>query len=127
MACFGCPGGFHIEQADCGTMRPPRQTHKAALAPEVPVGSFDLVLTSETSLHPSGEPSRFVTHHTGVIRYERERDGKVFHVGRLAAYRIQAGLAANAGESLFDVCDSHSAELHEVHALLYEPDGHGFK
>jgi hypothetical protein len=93
----------------------------------VAVGSFDLVLKSETSLHTDGEPSRFVTHHAGVIRYERESDCKVFRAGRFAAYRIQAGLAANAGESLFDVCDSHSAELHEVHTLLYEPEGFGFK
>ncbi len=67
------------------------------------------------------------THHTGIIRYERERDGKVFKVGKLSAYRIEAGLASNHGESLFDVCDSHSQEMHFCHTLLYEPDSHSFK
>jgi hypothetical protein len=91
------------------------------------VGSFDIVFRSTASLHPGGEPSAFITRHEGVIRYERVADGRVIRVGRLNAYRIHAALAADHGESLFDVCDSHSAALHEAHTLLYEPGGYGFK
>lgn len=91
------------------------------------MGSFDITFQAKVSIHPGGEPSDFITEHEGIVRYERDRDQKVFRVGQLRAYRIHAGLAANRGENLFDVCDSHSAELHDVNALLYEPDGHGFK
>jgi len=34
---------------------------------------------------------------------------------------IQAEAAAASDEPLFDVCDAHSQELHEIHSLLYEP------
>jgi hypothetical protein len=91
------------------------------------LGSFDITFRTSASLHPGGEPSDYVSLHDGIIRYERDRDQKTFRVGRLRAYCIHAGLAANDGEPLFDVCDSHSAEMHEIHSLLYEPGGHGFK
>lgn len=79
------------------------------------------------SLHPDGEPSRFVSLHRGVIRYEREKDGKAFKIGRVLAYRLQAGLAADAAENLFEVCDAHSAELLDAFAVLYEPSGYSFR
>lgn len=91
------------------------------------MGSFDITFRTTASLHPGGEPSEYVSQHDGDIRYERDDDQKTLRVGRLRAYRIHAGLAADDGEPLFDVCDSHSAEMHEVHSLLYEPGGHGFK
>jgi hypothetical protein len=87
---------------------------------------FDLVLRTICSLHPDGEPDDFVTEYTGVIRCE-DAAGTVKPVGRVQALRIEASLAARHGESLFDVCDAHSQQLHEVHSLLYEPDGYGFK
>jgi GNAT superfamily N-acetyltransferase len=86
---------------------------------------FDLVLHSRASLHPDGEPDRFVVETTGYVVAEGE-DGVPRRVGKVHAWRVQAALAAAAGESLFDVCDAHSQELHEVHALLYEPDGYEF-
>jgi hypothetical protein len=90
-------------------------------------GYFDVVFTTQASLHPDGEPSDYISAHDGVIRYEREKDGRLFRVGRVRAHRIHAGLAANRGESLFDVCDSHSGDLLDVYAHLYEPGGSGFK
>jgi hypothetical protein len=91
------------------------------------MGCFDVEFRTSATLHPGGEPDEFISVYEGVIRYERERDGRLFKVGKLQAYRIHAGLAANHGENLFDVCDAHSAELHEAHTLLYEPDGYGFR
>jgi hypothetical protein len=91
------------------------------------LGSFDITFRTSASLHPGGEPSEYVSQYEGVIRYERDQDQKKFRVGRFRAYRIHAGLAANDSESLFDVCDSHSAEMHEIQSLLYKPNGHGFK
>jgi hypothetical protein len=86
------------------------------------MSSFDIVFRTSASLHPDGEPSRFISEHIGVIRRTRHRDDKVFNVGRVKAYRIHADLAREAGESLFDVCDSHSQEMHEVYAALYDPE-----
>jgi hypothetical protein len=91
------------------------------------MGSFNVVLQTEASLHASKEPSDFISNHTGIIRYERDRDGKFFKVGKVRAYRIEAGLAFNNGESLFDVCDCHSQEMHFCHTLLYEANGYCFK
>jgi hypothetical protein len=89
-------------------------------------GFFDIEFHTRASLHPDSEPSDLISEHHGVVRYERESDGKVFRIGRVHAYRIHAGLAANHGVSLFDVCDSHSGHLHRLQAELYEPDGYTF-
>jgi hypothetical protein len=86
------------------------------------VSSFDLVLRTEGSLHPGGEPDRFVSAHSGVIRRTRDRDGRSFNVGLVKAYRIHAAQAEDAGEPLFDVCDCHSQQLHEVYAALFDAD-----
>jgi hypothetical protein len=48
-------------------------------------------------------------------------------VGKVHAYRIEADLAARHGAPLFEVCDAHSQQLCEVHSLLYEDGGYGFK
>jgi hypothetical protein len=72
---------------------------------------FDIVLRTSGSLHPGGDPDDFISTHTCVIRCTRDRDGKVFKVGRVKAYRIHAGLAPESGESVFDVCDAHSQEM----------------
>jgi len=85
------------------------------------MASFDLVLQTSGSLHPHGEPDDFISAYTGVIRCVRDRDGKVFIVGKARAYRIHADLAGRAGEALFDVCDCHSQELHEVYGALFDP------
>ena len=87
---------------------------------------FDIVLRTQASLHPDGEPDDFISEHTGVIRCSGE-DNVVRRVGRVRAYRINADLAANHGESLFDVCDAHSQWMHELYALLYEPGEEQFK
>ena len=91
------------------------------------MGSFEIILQTETSLHAHGEPSDFISQYVGLIRYERDRDGKLFKVGKLGAYRINAALASDHGEPLFDVCDAHSHEMHFCHTLLYEPGGYTFK
>jgi hypothetical protein len=87
---------------------------------------FDIVLRTEASLHPDGEPDDFISEHTGVIRCSGE-DNVVRRVGRVRAYRINAAVAADHGEALFDVCDAHSQEMHDLFALLYEPGGGHFK
>jgi hypothetical protein len=45
----------------------------------------------------------------------------MFKVGKVKAYRIHADLAQQAGESVFDVCDAHSQQMHEVYAALFDP------
>src|SRR3954466_4292701 len=87
---------------------------------------FDLVLQTGGSLHPDGEPDRFVSEYTGYILGEGD-DGTARRVGKVLAYLIHADLAARYGEPLFDVCDAHSHELHCVHTLLYEPGQYHFK
>jgi hypothetical protein len=88
---------------------------------------FDLVLQTGSSLHPHVEPDGLISEYHGVIRCERKDGGKWFKVGKAHAYRVHAGQAANQGESLFDVCDAHSQEMHVLHTLLYEERQYGFK
>jgi hypothetical protein len=45
----------------------------------------------------------------------------VVNVGKVKAYRVHTDLARQVGESVFDVCDAHSQELHEVYAVLFNP------
>jgi hypothetical protein len=86
------------------------------------MASFDIVLRTGGSLHPDGEPDRFISTYTGLILCTRDHDSKAFRVGKIKAYRIHADLARQAGESVFDVCDAHSQEMHEVYAALFDPD-----
>lgn len=86
------------------------------------MSSFDIVLKTSASLHPSGEPDRFISEYAGVIRRTRDRDGKAFHVGIARAYRIHADLAEQAGEPLFDVCDCHSQQMHELYTALFDAE-----
>jgi hypothetical protein len=92
-----------------------------------PMASFDLILKTRGSLHPDGEPTQFVSEYSGVITCTDDETGEVSKVGRVKVQRVHAGLAHNAGESLFDVCDAHSHELHVLHTLLYEPEGYNFQ
>jgi hypothetical protein len=85
------------------------------------MGSFNIVLQTGASLHTSNEPSDFISDYVGTIPYERDSDGKVFKVGKVRAYRINAALASEHGQSLFEVCEDHSHEMHFCHTLLYEP------
>lgn len=91
------------------------------------MASFDVVVRTRASLHPGGEPSEFVSTYSGVIVCTDDETGRETKVGRVSALRVHAALAHNAGESLFDVCDAHSHELHLLHTLLYEPDRYHFR
>jgi hypothetical protein len=91
------------------------------------MASFDIVLRTRASLHSDGEPTEFVSEYDAVLTCTDDQTGDVTKVGRVHALRVHAALAENAGESLFDVCDAHSGELHHLHTLLYEPDGYGFR
>jgi hypothetical protein len=87
---------------------------------------FDLVLQTRGSLHPDGEPDRFISGYLGFVHGQGE-DGTARRVGKVHAYRIHADLAARHGEPLSDVCDAHSHALHACHRLFYEPDGYHFR
>ena len=82
---------------------------------------FDLTLTTGGSLHPDGDPSEFISVHTGTIRCLGE-DDRLRRVGRMRAYRIHADLAREAGASIFDVCDCDSQEMHELYAAIFDVD-----
>jgi hypothetical protein len=88
---------------------------------EPTVASFDLVLRTSGSLHRHGEPDRFISTHTGWVVCTRDHDGKACKVGMVKAYRIHTELAMQAGESVFDVCDAHSRQMHDVYAALFDP------
>jgi hypothetical protein len=85
------------------------------------MASFDITLQTQGTLHPDGEPDDFISTYTGLVRCTRDRDGQVFNVGRVKAYRVHVDLARQAGESVFDVCDARSQEMHEVYAALFDP------
>lgn len=88
--------------------------------------TFDLDIGARVSLHADGEPSDFITAYDGRV-LATDDTGRTKVAGRVVAHRVQAGLAADHRESLFDVCDAHSGDLHYLHALLYEPGGYGFR
>ena len=83
---------------------------------------FDIVLQTRGSLHPGGEPDDYISDHAGVIRCTRDHGGQVSTVGRVRAFRIHAGLARRGGESVFDACDAHSEEMHDLYAALFDPE-----
>jgi hypothetical protein len=85
------------------------------------MASFDIVLQTGGSLHPDGEPDDYIADYSGPIRCTRDRDGRVFKVGKVKAYRIHAALAADHGESVFDVCNCHSQQMHDLYAALFDP------
>jgi hypothetical protein len=87
---------------------------------------FDVVLQTHASLHPDGGPDDLISEHVGYILCEGD-DGQRQRVGKVRAWRIQANLAAGCGESLFEVCDAHSHQMHVLHTLLYEPDEYQFQ
>ena len=91
------------------------------------MASFDIILRTQASLHPGGEPTDFVSAYSGIIICTDDETGIVTKVGRVAALRVHCGLAQNVGESLFDACDVHSRELHLLHTHLFEPEEYGFK
>src|SRR6516162_2511954 len=82
---------------------------------------FDIVLSTRASLHPEGEPDEFISAYAGIIRAEGD-DGVGHRVGRVHAYRVHMGLAANQGESLFDVFDAHSQPMSNLYAALFDPE-----
>jgi hypothetical protein len=82
---------------------------------------FDIVLSTRASLHPEEESDEFISSYAGVIRAEGD-DGIGHRVGRVHAYRVHMGLAANQGESLFDVFDAHSHPMHDLYAALFDPE-----
>lgn len=81
---------------------------------------FDLILRTRVSLHPNGEPTDFISSHSGVLSCIDDESGEATQVGRVSALKIHAHLALDAGETLFDVCDAHSQELNQLHSLLYD-------
>jgi hypothetical protein len=87
---------------------------------------FDLVLQTSGSLHAHGEPTDYISEYHGFISCEDD-SGKVRKVGTVHGYRVHVGLAMNAGESLFDVFDAHSHEMHVLHSRLFERRGYDFK
>jgi hypothetical protein len=97
----------------------------APASPRCRMTFFDLVLQTGASLHRTGEPDEFIFTFTGYIVAAGDDDVRR-RVGKVPAYRINAELAANCWESLFEVCDAPSA-LHVVHILLYEHDGYELK
>ena len=51
---------------------------------EVPNASFDIVLQTQGSLHPDGEPDRFVSEHAGVVTYVCDQLGRVWSIADVA-------------------------------------------
>lgn len=87
---------------------------------------FDLAIATGTTLRTDGDPDVWVSEYTAVISGEDD-DGVVSEVGHIRAQRVHVEIAARHGASLFDVCDCHGQELHDLHALLFTPNGYDFR
>jgi hypothetical protein len=86
---------------------------------------FDIVLSTHASLHPEAEPDDFIAPYKARIRAEGD-DGIVHPVGRIHAYRVHLGLAADHGQLLFDVFDAHSRQMGALYAALFDPGTDSF-
>jgi hypothetical protein len=91
------------------------------------MATFDVTVQTRGCLHPYGEPDDFISTYSAIITCTRDNDGKRARVGRLKAYRIHAELAGEHGESLFDVCDSHSQSMLDVHHAVYDRESGAFR
>jgi len=87
------------------------------------MATFDRHLHAHATLFVEGEPSDFIATHTGEVICSDDDGGETV-AGHVRAHRVHADLAADCGESLFDVCDSHGHEMHALHGLPFGPDGH---
>jgi hypothetical protein len=84
---------------------------------------FDVVLQTRGSLHDCGDPTAFLSEYAGRLLCTRERDGKVFRVGKVRAYRLHVEQAQANGFSVFEVCDAHSQEMLDLYSDLFDPVG----
>ena len=76
------------------------------------MGGFDFIVQTAGSLLPLGEPTDYLSEYTALIHYSQDEKGKTVRAGKMHAWRIHVDLAWANGESVFDVCDAHSQELH---------------
>jgi hypothetical protein len=90
------------------------------------MATFDVTVQTSGCLHPYREPDDFISTYSALITCTRDPDGKRARVGRLKAYRLHAELAAEHGESLFDVCDAHSQSMHDLYRAVYHPESGTF-
>lgn len=91
------------------------------------MASFDISLRTVGSLRPDGDPGRFIAEFRGSILHTDDHDGTEHRVGRLRAWRIYADLSQEAGVPLFDVCDAHSQEMHELYTALFDIESDDLK
>jgi hypothetical protein len=84
---------------------------------------FDVVLQTRGSLHDCGDPTAYLAEYTGRLLCTRERDGRVFRVGRVHAYRILAEQAQANGHTVFEVCDGYSQEMIDLYSAIFDPVG----
>lgn len=81
-----------------------------------------------TSYVKGGEPDRFAFSHSGRVTVSHGRDEELqTHVGDFSLIYVDADLAINDGEALYDVCDAHSQELLDCYDALYVDGEYKFK
>ncbi len=95
------------------------------------MSNFDIILKTSSSLHPDGEPDRFISEHAGVIRRSRDRGGKTINVGVARAHDLFAALFDSGTDDIredvraaFDVFDADILVLDHV---LLSPRWRGLK
>jgi hypothetical protein len=94
--------------------------------PALAMTSFDLSLSTRATLTADGEPSDCISEHRGTVLAIGDTGAETI-VGYVRALKLHAGRAWEKGEPLFDVCDSHSHEMHVIQSLLYQPDSYSFR
>src|SRR5262249_18697098 len=85
------------------------------------MGFFHITCGTSVPVSSYDEPDDFVVTYTGEVLY-RDEDDQVSRAGEYTLYRVLAGLAADHGENLFDVCDAHSQELHDIYCSIFDRD-----
>jgi hypothetical protein len=82
------------------------------------MGWFEVTCETAVPVLSYEEPDDFVVEYTGEILHRDEED-RVTTAGEYGLYRVLGGLALNHGHDIYDVCDAHSQELHEVCCAVF--------
>jgi hypothetical protein len=85
------------------------------------MGWFEVTCETVIPLAAYDGPDHFVVTYKGEVYCVEDDGGGEEKAGEYTLYRVQRGLALDYRQSLFEVFDAHSADLHEAYAALFNP------
>jgi hypothetical protein len=90
------------------------------------MGWFEVTCQTAVPVSSYDEPDDFAVTYTGEV-LRRDEDNLVTTAGEYMLHRVLRGRAINHGEDMYEVCDAHSQELHEVCSAVFDQATGDFK